>query len=323
MRGYSHRINDKAWAQRILPLCLCGVVGISMIAGSPAMAQSNDTNNRIKRLENEIDTLSRAVYKGEKPPAGAGGGAASADAMGVVDGRISQLEKDVQNLTGKLEQQSYDAQQMQQKLDALEQDARMRLDAIEAQLRNGHAAGAAAAGPAPSMIPQQPPMDTNAVIGSETPQPQMRDVNVDPSTNITGDETGGGAAADAAGLYEQGFSEIKREDYAAAEKSFAQFMKQYPTHALAPNALYWLGETFYVRKDYDKAARAFAEAYQKYPNGPKGADNLLKLGMSLAGKGEKDSACVALAQLRKEYPKGPEPVLKRGEQEMSTIGCPG
>ena len=91
---------------------------------------------------------------------------------------------------------------------------------------------------------------------------------------------------------------------------------------MAPNALYWLGETFYVRKDYDKAARAFAEAYQKYPNGPKGADNLLKLGMSLAGKGEKDSACVALAQLRKEYPKGPEPVLKRGESEMATLGCP-
>lgn len=326
MRGNSHRINDKAWARRVIPLCLCGVVGISMMAGTPAFAQSNDTNNRIKRLENEIDTLSRAVYKGEKPPAGAGGGAAAADAMGVVDGRISQLEKDVQNLTGKLEQQSYDAQQMQQKLDALEQDARMRLDAIEAQLRGG--APTAAGTPPPSLIPQdpaqqQPPMDPNAVIGSETGQPPMKDVNVDPSTNITGDETGGGAAADAAGLYEQGFSEIKREDYNAAEKSFAAFMKEYPTHALAPNALYWLGETFYVRKDYDKAARAFAEAYQKYPNGPKGADNLLKLGMSLAGKGEKDSACVALAQLRKEYPKGPEPVLKRGEQEMATIGCPG
>ncbi len=297
-----------------------------MIAATPALAQSNDTNNRIKRLENEIDTLSRAVYKGEKPPAGmGGGGAAASDAMSVIDGRLSQLEKDVQNLTGKVEQQSYDAQQMQQKLDALEQDARMRLDAIEAQLRSGGAPNPIGTPPMipPQQTQQQPPIDPNAVIGSETAQPPMADVNADPSTNITGNETGTGAAADAAGLYEQGFSEIKREDYAAAEKSFAAFMKEYPTHALAPNALYWLGETFYVRKDYDKAARAFAEAYQKYPNGPKGADNLLKLGMSLAGKGEKDSACVALAQLRKEYPKGPEPVLKRGEQEMSTLRCPG
>ena len=298
-------------------MCLCGVVGVSLLSAYPAMAQSNDTNNRIKRLENEIDTLSRAVYKGEKPPAAIGGGISDASAN--IDARISQIEKDLQTLTGKVEQQSYDSQQTQQKLDALEQDTRMRLDAIEGQLRAG---GAAPVNAPPTMpqadMQQQPPIDPNVVIGSD--QPPMPSA-LQPETPMDdGDNSAG--SLDAAGLYEQGFGEIKREDYAAAEKSFAQFMKDYPTHALAPNALYWLGETFYVRKDYDKAARAFAEAYQKYPNGPKGADNLLKLGMSLAGKGEKDSACVALAQLRKEYPKGPEPVLKRGEAESATLGCP-
>jgi len=292
-------------------------VGASLLATAPAFAQS-DVNNRIKRMENEIDTLSRAVYKGEKPPMPAGGVGAS-DAAANLESRLSQMENDLRTITGKLEQQSYDTQQIQQKLDALEQDARMRLDAIEGQLRGGAQAAQTPAPLQPQV--QQPPIDPNVVIGSEQP-PMPSALQNDPTSTVTGDETGAGAVTDAASLYEQGFGEIKREDYAAAEKSFAQFMKEYPTHALAPNALYWLGETFYVRKDYDKAARAFAEAYQKYPNGPKGADNLLKLGMSLSGKGEKDSACVALAQLRKEYPKGPEPVLKRGEQEMATLGCP-
>lgn len=293
-------------------------MGFSVLT-APAFAQ-NDANNRIKRLENEIETLSRAVYKGEKPPTPIGAPGV-ADATANIDARISQLEKDLQTLTGKVEQQSYNSQQTQQKLDAVEQDTRMRLDAIEGQLRAGGAAPVSAppAMPQAQTQPQQPPVDPNVVIGSD--QPPMPSV-LQPEASI--DETPDSAtgSTDAAGLYEQGFAEIKREDYTAAEKSFAQFMKNYPTHALAPNALYWLGETFYVRKDYDKAARAFAEAYQKYPNGPKGADNLLKLGMSLAGKGEKDSACVALAQLRKEYPKGPEPVLKRGESESAALGCP-
>jgi tol-pal system protein YbgF len=317
MRGNSHRLNNKAWAQRIIPLCLCGFVGVSLLSAHPAMAQ-NDTSSRLKRLENEIDTLSRAVYKGEKPPAAALGGTGAADAMGAVDARISQIEKDLQTLTGKVEQQSYDSQQAQQKLEVLEMETRRRLDEIEAQLRGGTATPTNV----PPMMPQtdsqqQPPIDPNVVIGSDQP-PMPSALQPDPALAEAGDA----GSMDAAGLYEQGFAEIKREDYPAAEKSFAQFMKQYPAHALAPNALYWLGETFYVRKEYDKAARAFAEAYQKYPNGPKGADNLLKLGMSLAGKGEKDSACVALAQLRKEYPKGPEPVLKRGESESNTLGCP-
>ena len=296
-------------------MCLCGVVGVALLSATPAMAQ-NDANNRIKRLENEIETLSRAVYKGEKPQVPMGGGVN--DATANIDARISQIEKDLQTLTGKVEQQSYDSQQTQQKLEGLEQEVRMRLDAIEGQLR----AGGAQTPPSPMMqqqTQQQPPVDPNVVIGSD--QPPMPSA-LQPETPASDADNSSAGSMDAAGLYEQGFAEIKREDYAAAEKSFAQFMKEYPTHALAPNALYWLGETFYVRKDYDKAARAFAEAYQKYPNGPKGADNLLKLGMSLAGKGEKDSACVALAQLRKEYPKGPEPVLKRGESERATLGCP-
>lgn len=298
-------------------MCLCTVLGFSVLS-TAAFAQ-NDANNRIKRLENEIETLSRAVYKGEKPQAPIGGAGVS-DATANIDARISQIEKDLQTLTGKVEQQSYDSQQTQQRLEALEQDTRMRLDAIEGQLRAG---GAVPPNNAPPLMPQadmqqQPPIDPNVVIGSD--QPPMPSV-LQPEAPM-GDADGTAGSLDAAGLYEQGFGEIKREDYAAAERSFAQFMKDYPTHALAPNALYWLGETFYVRKEYDKAARAFAEAYQKYPNGPKGADNLLKLGMSLAGKGEKDSACVALAQLRKEYPKGPEPVLKRGESESAALGCP-
>ncbi len=291
-------------------MCLCGFVGAVLVTSVPASAQSNDVLNRLKRIENDVDTLNRAVYKGEKPPAIS----SSDNGAGDMQSRLTQIETDLRNLTGKVEQQSYDNQQLQQKLDALDQDSKMRLDAIEAQMRGQ-----------PPM--QQPPMHNSPVNDPNVIPPMAPDgtpavLQPDPATvpgeDVTGNETGAG---DAASLYEQGFGEIKREDYDAAEKTFAAFMKQYPTHALAPNALYWLGETYYVRKDYNKASRTFAEAYQKFPGGPKGADNLLKLGMSLAGKGEKDNACIALGQLRKEYPKGPEPVLKRGEQEMATLGC--
>ena len=51
-------------------LVFCGlVIGFSF----DAYAQSNrELNNRIKRLENEIDTLSRAMFRGEQPPQGFG-----------------------------------------------------------------------------------------------------------------------------------------------------------------------------------------------------------------------------------------------------------
>ena len=320
MHGSVHRMKSVR-ARRIIPLCLCTVAGLALLcAALPAHAQSNDVLNRLKRMETEIDTLNRAVYKGEKPPASASG---PDPAMGNIEVRLGQIESSLRDLTGKVEQQSYDNQQLQQQLEALSQDSKMRLDAIEAQLRGQGAAGISAAAPgaiAPPPTMEQPVDPATVPQAAPNEMPQSLEAPIPAEDQITGDE-GGPAATDAAGLYEQGFGQIKAGDYAGAEKSFAAFMKEYPKHALAPNALYWLGETYYARKDYDKASRAFAEAYQKYPGGPKGADNLLKLGLSLAGKGEKQNACIALSQLSKEYPNGPQPVLARGVEEMSKLGC--
>lgn len=283
-------------------MCLCVLIGASALT-SPSFAQSSDVLNRLKRIENEVDTLNRAVYKGEKRPAVS---QESIDSASSVENRLSQIETEIRNITGKLEQQAYDSQQIQQRLDALEQDARMRLDALEAKARSAQQ--------------QQPMVDTNTVPPPGMQQQDAIPPVLQPSVGEPLQE-GASSSLDAASLYEKGFAEIKANNYDAAEKSFAAFMKDHATHALAPNALYWLGETYYVRKDYDKAARTFAEAYQKFPGGPKGADNLLKLGMSLSAKGEKNNACIALGQLKKEYPNGPEPVLKRGADEMAALGC--
>lgn len=296
-------------------MCLCSIIALGFIP-APSLAQSNDISNRLSRMENEIQTLNRAVYKGEAPPPGAA--VDPAQNMAPFLDRLQRMENDLRDLTGKVEQQSYDNQQIQMKLDALEQDARMRLDAVEKQLREAPAPQGI---PAPQAdVPQQ--QGQFPVVVGEGTNPPPPAVPVNPADNVTGAETGMGASGDAAGVYEQGFGEIKRQEYEAAEKTFASFMKQYPDHALAPNALYWLGETHYVRGQFDKAARVFAEAFQKYPNGPKGADNLLKLGMSLAGSGKKSDACIALGELKRKYPNGPAPVLTKGDQEMQTIGCP-
>ena len=296
----------------MFPLCLCSIFALGFFT-MPSFAQSGDVQNRLSRLENEIQTLNRAVYKGEAPPPGSV--TMTTQSMDPFLDRLQRIENDVRDLTGKVEQQSYDNQQLQMKLDALEQDARMRLDAIEKQLREAPPASVPQAG----TVPQQPQSEFPVIVGDGT-NPPPPDVPVNPAVDVTGAETGA-AATDAAAVYEQGFGEIKRQEYDAAEKTFSAFMKQHPDHALAPNALYWLGETHYVRGQFDKAARVFAEAYQKFPNGPKGADNLLKLGMSLAGAGKKSDACIALGELKRKYPNGPAPVLTKGDQEMQTLGC--
>ena len=91
-------------------------------------------------------------------------------------------------------------------------------------------------------------------------------------------------------------------DFGRAEGALKAFVAANPSHRLAGNAQYWLGETYYVRRDYQNAAVTFAEGFQKYPNSEKAPDNLLKLGMAMGQLNQKARACGTLGELEKRYP---------------------
>ena len=139
----------------------------------------------------------------------------------------------------------------------------------------------------------------------------------------TGSNTlGGNTNTDPANrLYDSAFADIRESKYEAAEGKFSRFMSMYPSHNLAPNAQYWLAETYYVRGEYAQAARMFAQGYQDYPKGPKAGDSLLKLGLSLAQLGKKEDACLSYQQLKKEFGGVKNTVTSRADQEIKRLGC--
>jgi tol-pal system protein YbgF len=303
------------------------------LAVAPVHAQSErDMANRLSRVENEMRTLARAIYKGEEPPPGAfsGGGADSA-ALGV---RMDQLETQLRDMNGRLEEQGNQIDQLRQQLERMSGDIDMRLNS---------GAGGAASAPYTTggYVPPQPSASTvsststsavNYGAPQEAPYPQDTSPQGGYSYNSGGASATSGTLGTvgatspspndpAAMAYENAFSLLKSGQYDAAERGFNDFLSQNPGHSLAGNAKYWLGESYYARGQYDKASRTFAEAYQQYPKSSKAPDNLLKLGMSLAGQGKKDDACIALGQIEKEFASTAGPVLRRAKEEMSHFGC--
>src|SRR5690606_2241715 len=57
--------------------------------------------------------------------------------------------------------------------------------------------------------------------------------------------------------YLAAFDELKRRDYVASARAFEAFLVRHPDGAYAPNALYWLGESYYVTQNYGMAERKF------------------------------------------------------------------
>lgn len=330
------------------------VAACSLVVVSPTFAQSaDDSAARLSRIERELDTLNHAVYKGEMPATPPADLARGSNYQADLELRLSALEKQLRELTGKVEQQNFDLSQLREKLDKAQADTELRLGDLEKRVGPGPVGAGEGSSPSLTSPPAGAAGTGNLQSGTLAPEdmggavapppegeppsspPMMADPNAPaPADSPTQKPLGslrkapGGASippaageADPASLYEGAFSQLKNGGYVKAQKDFDQFLKTYPDHPLAANATYWLAECHYAQGQYDKAARIFAESYKKYPKGPKVADSLLKMGMSLGGLGKTKEACVTLQQLKKEFPSGQTTALRRADQEMTRLGC--
>ncbi|WP_186465496.1 tol-pal system protein YbgF [Nitrospirillum viridazoti] len=306
---------------------MAALVAVPLLAPAPAGAQSRDMQdllNRLSRLETDVQTLSRDVYRNGVKPSGPmtgtpGGGGSSAAAE--IEVLKLQMETQTQQQTGKYEELAYQVSQMKERLDKLSADIDLRLQKLEdkAGIGLGASTGGGDAGTPPSPDlkgggkPPLPGTDTGSV-----PPPGGSKAGA-PAT-APADSGGTLPAGPAQDQYDYAFNLLRQGDAPNAEKAFTQFLKQNPDSPLASNAQYWLGETFYMRGNYKSAAVAFGDGYKKYPKSNKGADYLLKLALSLDGLGDKASACVVLKQL--DADKDAAPTLKRrGEDQKNRLGC--
>jgi len=99
-------------------------------------------------------------------------------------------------------------------------------------------------------------------------------------------------------------------------------LKSYNPEDLMPNIQYWLGEVHYAQKKFEKAILEFGEGLKKYPDSIKGPDNMLKLGLSFANLEKKNEACNVFYELKVKYESAPKNVLERANSESEKLDCP-
>jgi len=308
----------------------------------PLSAMADDTESKLRQIEGSIDTLNRAVFKGEQPATIPSTSNASSDYQASVESRLSDIETQLRELTGKVEKQEFENAQLKSALDKALADINIRFQDVGAGNSAANATGTDTNTP-PRQTGTLAPNDMGGTVEADTKTSETKDAPTPlltgnpndpaPQTSPTVQNLGsmkkapGGATIepkagdDPAGQYEMAFSMLKSGNFANAKNGFETFIATYPDHPLISNATYWLGESYYAGGEYEKAARIFAESYKKYPKGPKVADSLLKMGMSLGASGKKKEGCVALRQLKKEFSNGNAVTVRRADQEISRLGC--
>jgi tol-pal system protein YbgF len=295
-------------------LTLAAIAFAAVLGTLPAAGQSDtrDMANRLQRLENELQTLSREVYRGgaRPPSAGASAPAMSGNIAADFEVRLQRLESEMQTLTGRYEEAGFQVAQLREQLAKMQQDLEFRLSRLEQGQGGGLSAGA------PPAAGDATPLASPAAQGTGAPAPGA---NSNAAPAAAGFNLPSGTAQE---QYDFAFNLLRQAEYDKAELAFTRFIEANSASPLASNAQYWLGESFYVRGKYKEAAVAFAEGYQKYPKSTKAPDSLLKLSLSLSAMKSNEDACAALSELNRAYKAtAPQTILRRAEAEKNRLKC--
>ncbi len=201
------------------------------------------------------------------------------EAMSAVDTaqQVARLSEEVRDLRGEVERLRFD-------VDNNEKRARELYLDLDRRLQGGTRAGGglpSAAAPGIAPLPNSAPVD---------PEEQ--------------------AAYDAA------FELLRADKVDEAIQAFQAMLKRWPQGQYADNALYWIGEGYYVRGDYQGALKQFNRLLQEYPGSKKVPDALLKIGFSLYELKQMDQARATLQRIVDEFPDSAAASLAKRRLEL-------
>ena len=115
--------------------------------------------------------------------------------------------------------------------------------------------------------------------------------------------------------YKAAFAHHKAGRYTQAIDAFAAFVEDHPTHGHADNALYWMGESFYVRALWSEALKRFNRVVLGYPQGNKVPDAMLKVGLTYMQMKNYAQAREVLQQVQDNFPNTPIAALAARKME--------
>lgn len=196
--------------------------------------------------------------------------------------QLQQVRQQLTEMQGALEQLQHENEQLKQR----SRDQYLDLDGRLERLEGGNTLPAAPVAAAPAAAP--------AV--ADAPAAAER------APTVRGDAGALAATQNERVAYNVAFDALKAGRHADASELFISFLELYPEGVYAPNALYWLGESFYASAQYGRAREQFQSLLGRYPTHDKAAGALLKIGLSEYAAGDPAAAEATLLQVGQRYP---------------------
>lgn len=262
--------------RRILAILVVAMLSGPAVGQQPPAGTLDDIRLNLQAIDAQLQALrAQLVATGRQLP----------PAQGDPLGRLETLERQIRQLTGRVEQIQNDVRRMAEDAGRRYADVEFRLSEIE----GGDAA-----------LPEPVP------LGGADPAP--------PADTIVAVAVTERNAFDAA-------ETLVAEDPALAEDAFLKFLADYPGSPLTQAARLGLAEAQAGMGRVRDAARNYLAAFNIDPAGPRAAEALLGVGVSLRVLGQMPEACLTYEEVDRRFPMAGEDLRARMAQERLAAGC--
>ena len=119
---------------------------------------------------------------------------------------------------------------------------------------------------------------------------------------------GGSASADQ--MYEASLAQLRRGSLSTARLGLREMLRQYPTSERAPDALYFIGQSF-AAENPDSAAAYYRQVVDQHGSSPRAASALYNLGLLAERRKDTAGARQAYQRVAEKYPQSDEAALAR------------
>jgi tol-pal system protein YbgF len=250
-----------------------GLILASVLAlAQPAWADTAELARQVQALDARIGKLEGAIQQNQQ-------------LLGLLT-EVETLKAEIARLRGQAEVQTHQLDTLGKRQNDLYVDLDQRVTDLAKAAKPAPVADAVqpAAPATPPSAPAAPvaaaPVPA-AASASATPQP-------DPQLE--------------ARSYEAALGHFREANYAGAIAGFKGFLKAYPGSALASNAQYWIGYSYYALKDYKSALAHQQKLVAVYPASAKVPDAQLNIAASQIALDNIDGARKTLEELVAKHP---------------------
>jgi tol-pal system protein YbgF len=247
------------------------------------------------------------------------------------DQRVIQLQEQVRNLTGKLEEMNFQILQMQEQMRKIQEDNEFRFEELEKKKKadagsdasiNTAAADSAAVGSADETGDKEPRRAAAADAGNDNVAQDNTDLQ--PAQDATADNsadsvaTGQQTQITVASQAPRALGSIR---FDASGNVIGGSLTEEPAQPVAlpqtdnPNELYNAAYQYILAGDYRSAEAGFRAHIDRYPADPMTSDARYWLGEALYGQERYAESATVFIDMQRDYPDS-----KRGAENMLKLG---